>query len=134
VDLVDFVNNILLKNEIIISADINTAIGIREIYEFEGENNNDNTINDLIGPHRNPRHNKLGTIIREVLWELDYRVMSMFFDNNNKHDMWIHLAMKAGYQPDHVLIPCNQLRMSLTSSTNLTGLQVITVSYFLPTT
>ena len=65
-DLMDFVNDIPLKNEIIIGADINAAIVICRIYECEGENNNDNTINDLIGPHRNPRHNESGTIIREV--------------------------------------------------------------------
>jgi len=52
-----FVNDILLKNEIIIGTDINAAIGICRIHKFEGESNNDDTINDLIGPHVNPRHN-----------------------------------------------------------------------------
>ena len=33
-----------------------------------------------------------------------------FFDNKNKHDMWIHPATKVGYQLDHFLVPCNQLR------------------------
>ena len=46
----------------------------------------------------------------EKLREIDYRVVSMFFNNNNKHDTWIHPATKAGYQPDHFIILCNQLR------------------------
>ena len=109
-DLMNFVNNVLPKNEIIFGTDINAAICIYGIYECEGENNNVNTINDLIGPHGNPRHNESGMIIRKVLWELDYRVASTFFDNNNKYDTWIHPAMKAGYQPDNFLILHNQLR------------------------
>jgi len=64
VDLIDFVNEIPLKNEI-----INAAIGICELHEPDEENDNDDTINNLIGPHGNPRHNESGTIIREVMQE-----------------------------------------------------------------
>ena len=68
-DLVDFVNEIPLKNEIIIGADINAAIGIHELHEPDEEHDNDYTINNLISPHGNPRHNESGTIIREVMQE-----------------------------------------------------------------
>jgi len=78
-DLIDFVNEIPLKNEIIIGADINAAIGIRELQEPDEENDNDDTINDLISLHGNPRHNESGTIIREVLRELDYSPKYFFW-------------------------------------------------------
>jgi len=82
-----------LKNEIIISADINAAIGVHGMYKFEGKNVNYDTINNVIGPHGNPRHNESGTIISKVLQKLDYRDLSTFFDNNNKYDRWIFLIL-----------------------------------------
>jgi len=62
--------------------------------------NNEDTINRLIRPHGNPRCNDSGTLIRELLHELDLRTAIMYFDSNCKNDMWIHPAMKEGYQPE----------------------------------
>ena len=66
-------------------------------------------INTLLGPHRNPRCNESGELIRSMMHELDLRAVSTFFDTNGSHNIWIHLVSKDQYQPDHILIPCNQL-------------------------
>jgi len=113
-DLMEFINDIPLKNEIIKRADFNAAVGVCKIYENEWENNNKDTINDLIGPHGTPRQNDSGTNIREVLWELDYQAV---------HNMWIHPAMKEGYQPNHFLILCNQLRNIIDVKSKFDGTQ-----------
>ena len=104
-DVADFINDIPLKHEIIIGADLHAATGIRETSIIDNiMENNEDTINGLIGPHGNTKHNDSGTLIRELLCELDLHAASTYFDSNCKHDMWIHPAMKEGYQPDHFFI------------------------------
>ena len=64
-------------------------------------------INALLGPHGNPRCNKSGKLVRNMMCKLDLRVVSTFFDANGNHNTWIHPASKEQYQSDHILLPHN---------------------------
>ena len=66
----NFINDILAKNEIIIGADLNATIRNRMLSDLEDTKD---LINTLLRPHRNPKWNESGEIIRNMMQELDLR-------------------------------------------------------------
>jgi len=60
----DFINDIPTKHEIIIGGNLNAVIGTNK-----EEENEEDTIFNLIGPHKNPRINDTGRLVRDMLRE-----------------------------------------------------------------
>ena len=107
--VITFIEVIPKKSTIIIGADINTATGARTKTNVDDEMEEEDMIQNLIGPFGNKCRNKNGNLFCDVMRELDLHSAHSFFDCNDKHDTWIHLGTKHRYQPDHFLILSKQL-------------------------
>ena len=75
-NLSDFISNIPPRHDIIIiSSDLNAAIELRScINECNEDKDEEDTINNLIGLHRNPRCNELGNLVIVMLRDLNLQL------------------------------------------------------------
>ena len=65
-------------------------ISARTKTSIENEMEEEDMIQNLIGPFGNKRRNESGDLFRDVMRELDLCTAHSFFNCNDKHDTWIH--------------------------------------------
>jgi len=79
-NVIAFIEVIPKKNAIIISADINAAIGARTKTSVDDEMEVDDTIQNLIGPFGNKHRNENGDLFCDIRRELDLGTAHSFVD------------------------------------------------------